>query len=343
MSKILIIRFSALGDVAMTIPVIYSFAKTHKEHAITVLSELSFEPLFANKPENVQFLGLDLKSKRMGISDIRKFYVEKLRPLNFDFVADFHSVIRTHLIGLNFRLDGIKVAVIKKDRKRKHLLTRKQNKTLIQLDSSFNRYKNVLEKLAFEFDLSFKSLFEETPANTETIISSFPKKENNKWIGIAPFAKHKGKIYPLELQERVINHFSNSKNIKIIVFGGGKHETDIINNWLKKYPDLLTTAGKFSMADELIIMSRLDLMISMDSANMHLASLVNTKVLSIWGATHPYAGFLGWNQSINNTIQIDLPCRPCSVYGNKECFRKDYACMYGIQPETIIEKTENLI
>jgi len=91
-------------------------------------------------------------------------------------------------------------------------------------------------------------------------------------------------------------------------------------------------------------MSYLDVMLSMDSANMHLASLVNTEVISIWGQTHPYAGFLGWKQLPVNTIQCeDLACRPCSVYGNKECYRKDFACMNNILPETIINKILNCI
>ena len=343
MSKILIIRLSALGDVAMTIPVIYSFARQYKEHDITLLSDLSLEPLFINKPINVRFLGLDLKNKYLGIIDLRKFYVEKLKPLNFDFVADFHGVIRTYFIGINFILDGVKLAVINKDRIKKQQLTQKHNKVLSPLESNFNRYKNVLQRFSFEFDINFKSIFEETPANSDTILSHFPPKANSKWIGIAPFAKHKGKIYPLELQEKVIRHFSNLENNKIIIFGGGKHEIDIINGWIKKYPAILTTAGKFNLTEELLIMNQLDLMISMDSANMHLASLVNTKVLSVWGATHPYAGFLGWNQSSNNIIQVDLLCRPCSVYGAKECYRNDYACMYNIQPEKIIEKVEKII
>jgi ADP-heptose:LPS heptosyltransferase len=84
-------------------------------------------------------------------------------------------------------------------------------------------------------------------------------------------------------------------------------------------------------------------MVTMDSANMHLASLVATPVVSIWGATHPYAGFMGWNQSIDNAVQTDLPCRPCSIYGKKDCMRGDYACLYQIKPETIVGKIERIL
>ena len=87
-------------------------------------------------------------------------------------------------------------------------------------------------------------------------------------------------------------------------------------------------------------MSHLDVMLSMDSANMHLASLVATPVVSVWGATHPYAGFMGWNQNPENVIQIPLECRPCSIFGQKACLRGDYACMNRIAPETIVEQIE---
>ena len=90
-------------------------------------------------------------------------------------------------------------------------------------------------------------------------------------------------------------------------------------------------------------MSHLDAMVSMDSSNMHLASLTGTPVVSVWGATHPYAGFLGWGQSTDNIVQIDLECRPCSIYGQKPCRRGDYACMNGIAPETIVDKIENIL
>ena len=90
-------------------------------------------------------------------------------------------------------------------------------------------------------------------------------------------------------------------------------------------------------------MSHLELMVSMDSANMHLASLVNTPVVSIWGATHPYTGFMGWNQKLENAVQVDLPCRPCSIFGNKPCLRGDYACLNSITPDMVFSKVKAVL
>jgi len=341
MSKILIIRFSALGDVAMTIPVIYSLANANPAHEITVLSREPFRVLFKSLPTNVRFIGAELKGKHNGIKGLNVLYKE-LKEEQFDFVADFHSVLRSHYLCLRFKLDGVSTASIDKGRKEKKKLTQKQSKTFVQLKSSFDRYYEVLEKLGFSFDLNFVSVFEKG-GDLSAIISQTGYKSSEKWLGIAPFAKHRGKIYPLELQEKVIAHFANDKRIKVFIFGGGESERNTVNSWVEKYPSVLSMVGKLNMGQELVLMSQLDAMFSMDSANMHLASLVNTQVVSLWGATHPFAGFMGWNQTVENTIQGEISCRPCSIYGQKPCYRGDYACLYQITPEQIINRIENLL
>jgi len=342
MSKILIIRFSALGDVAMTIPVIYSLAKEFPMHEITVLSRSNFQPLFQELPSNVHFKGIDLTGKYNGITGLNLLYKE-LRAEKYDYVADFHSVLRTQYLRIRFMLDGVSTAAIHKGRKEKKELTQKNNKAFVQLKTSFYRYYEVLEKLGFRFDVSFNSVFEKGNIRFPEITTQTGEKKDIKWLGIAPFAKHKGKIYPLEMQEKVIAHFAGDARIKVFVFGGGETEKNIINSWCATYPSIKSLVGILNLSQELYLMSQLDLMYSMDSANMHLASLVNTPVISLWGATHPYAGFMGWNQSIENTIQVDLFCRPCSIYGQIPCYRKDYACLYQITPDQIINRIEQVL
>ena len=125
---------------------------------------------------------------------------------------------------------------------------------------------------------------------------------------------------------------------KIYFFGGGKNEVEILNNWQHQIPNSKNLAGTLTLKEELQKISELEVMISMDSANMHLASLVGTRCISVWGSTHPYAGFLGYGQSENDIVQVkDLTCRPCSVFGDKECYRGDWACLEEIQIQKIID------
>jgi ADP-heptose:LPS heptosyltransferase len=131
---------------------------------------------------------------------------------------------------------------------------------------------------------------------------------------------------------------------RIFLFGRGEEEEKYFQLWCAQYRQC-TWVGKHceGMYQELILMSHLNVMLSMDSANMHLASLTGIPVVSVWGATHPMGGFLGFNQNADNVIQLDLECRPCSIYGNKPCQRGDYACLQNIPPERIVERITTLI
>lgn len=342
MARILVIRFSALGDVAMTIPVIYSLAEQYPEHEITVLSRTSFKSLFCELPQNVRFRGVDFSQNYKGLGGLNRLFKE-LRHEHFDYVADLHDVLRSKYLSWRFRLIGKLVAVICKGRSGKHKLVRQKHKVLENQKSSFRRYADVFEALGLPVLINFSSIYAEEKGDLSQVDFLSEVKGGNKWVGMAPFAKHQGKIYPLELQERVVAHLASKPGVKVFLFGGGSREKAILDGWVIKYPTLISTVGKLNMQTELALISHLDLMVSMDSANMHLASLVNVPVVSIWGATHPYAGFMGWKQLPVNAVQLDMPCRPCSVYGQKPCLRGDYACMRNITPEQVITKIEGII
>ena len=331
--KILVLRFSAMGDVAMTAPVLYSMAQQFPDVEITLLSRPQFASFFT--PESkISFTEIDF-GKYKSILGLYKLF-RRLKKEKFDMVADLHNVLRSRCLCAFFAISGIKTARIDKGRCEKKRLARKKHKNLKQLPTSFNRYADVFARLGFDIKYqSFESIFmmHKKNINERTV----------KHIGIAPFAKHEGKIYPVEKTEKIVEYFSKIDNVKIFLFGGGACETEILQHWENKYENVVSVAGKYSFDEEIKRINDLDVMLSMDSANMHIASIVNTPVVSVWGATHPFAGFYGWQQKSENAVQIDLQCRPCSIFGNKKCFRGDYACMQQISAEMIIEKImENL-
>lgn len=339
--KVLLIRFSALGDVAMTLPVVWSLARQYPDLKITILSRKSFGALFELLPPNVDFIGADFKVEHRGVMGLHRLFYKVLNPLKFDYVADLHWVLRSMILGFRFRLAGIPIAHIEKGRAQKEKLTRRDEKEFVPLRTSFERYADVFAKLGFPIKFDFTSIFEEK--GDLSVISDFTgPKGMDRWIGIAPFAKHKGKMYPLNKMEEIVAYFEKQPQLKLFLFGAGSEEREVLNKWKAKYPLVLVAEGNLRMKTELILMSHLDVMISMDSANMHLASLVGTPVVSIWGATHPFAGFLGWKQKESNCVQVDLDCRPCSVFGNKPCFRGDFACMNSIDTQTIIDCVEKV-
>ena len=330
MKKLLVIRFSALGDIAMSVPVVHDLAVQYPDLDITMLSREMARPLFESMPENVHFIAADLKGRHKGLLGLCRLWRDA--HLNdSDYIADFHGVLRTWWLRTEGCLHRKKVAKIDKGRKGKKALTRQKDKVLVQQDTSFERYAKVLEQLGFPTKPQFVKLDYSSFCKTQ-------KAPGETWVGIAPFAKHEAKVYPLKKMEQVINALNERANTTFFLFGGGAEESQQIEALCAKYNHVQPAKNPQGLKGELALMGQLDVMLSMDSANMHLASLVGTPVVSVWGGTHPYAGFLGWNQKTEDCVQLDLPCRPCSVYGNKPCLRGDYACMNGITPEQIIGK-----
>lgn len=327
MKKLLVIRFSALGDVAMVVPVLRTLATTYPDWDITMLSKKNCTSLFQDLPPNVHFFGADLRGKHRGLAGLNRL-LHDLRYREFDAVADLHDVLRSAYLRHRCLWRGKRVAHIHKDRYQKWLLVRHFYQYKHPLQSTISRYKAVFEELGFELSCTL-------PKHNINITSS--TKRN---IGIAPFAAHRGKIYPLDKMEQVVKALSEkmaARGEKIFLFGAGDKEKAILQSWQSKYPGVESLVGRYSMDEEIAFMSQLRFMITMDSANMHLASLVGTRVLSIWGATHPWAGFLGFGQSENDCIQLSIPCRPCSIYGNRLCKYGDYRCL-NMEPQIIIER-----
>ncbi|MCK9155022.1 MAG: glycosyltransferase family 9 protein [Paludibacteraceae bacterium] len=339
--KILVIRMSAMGDVAMTVPVVASFVRRFPEVEVTVLSNPRFEGMFPSLP-NLRFIGADTKRDYVGLVGIFKLFKKLSSQDKYDRIIDLHDVLRSKVLRALFRLKGVPKYVIDKGRSDKKALTRADNKRFVQLKTSVERYRDVFAKAGYNFDLEYDGLFSKENALSSNILSVTGEK-NEKWLAIAPFAQHQGKIYPLEKMEKVIATLSEKKTAKILLFGGGKKEVEVLESWAAKYQGVISLAGKFSLNEEIQILNASDLLISMDSSNMHLASLVNTPVVSIWGATHPFAGFYGYGQNPNNIIQKDMPCRPCSIYGNKPCMRGDYACLNQITAEEVVAKVESVL
>lgn len=348
---ILVIRFSALGDVAMVVPVVWSLAHQYPDVRITVLSRGFARPFFEDLAPNIGFMEADLKREYHGIKGLNALY-RRLAAKQFTAVADLHSVLRSNFLRMRFNLNRYHVAHIDKHRKgRRHLMAASSKKELVQQPTSFENYSDVFKRLGYPVTIEFHSIYENTPTGKGDLallpesLTSKLSSLNSKLIGIAPFAAHDGKIYPPQLMEQVIKQLTElHPDARILLFGRGEKENRLFTEWCKQYPQCIFVSQHLeSIQQELILMSHLSVMLSMDSANMHMASLVATPVVSVWGATHPYAGFMGWGQNSENIVQVELDCRPCSIFGQKPCKRGDFACMNMIKPETIVEKINSLL
>jgi ADP-heptose:LPS heptosyltransferase len=336
-THILAIRFSAMGDVAMTVPVIKNVLQQNPQLQITVVSSAFFQPLFQGI-ERCSFYPAHLKEQHKGIAGMYRLYKELKKAYQFDAIADLHSVLRSSILKSFFRFGRYSMATIDKGRKEKKALTRKIDKIFTPLTSTHERYADVFRKVGLQVQLKNESPVFAKQSLPEEVQEIFAAGKNI--IGVAPFAQHSEKMYPLSKMKAVVQGLSRQNNT-ILLFGGGKSEAIVLQQWADENAGVYSLAGKFSFKEELNIISNINVMLSMDSANMHLASLFGVPVISIWGATHWYAGFNGWAQQLQNMVQVDLYCRPCSVFGNKPCYRGDHACMYNITEQMIIKKISN--
>lgn len=320
MTRILAYRFSAFGDVAMTAPVFREFLEQNPEVEIIMVSRSNFEALFADIP-NVIFKGVNLDDYK-GFFGLNRLANELIKEFHPDLIANLHDVIRTKILDKIYSTKGFKVFKINKGKEEKEHLTNIWNLNKVQLKKTVERYADVFREMGFQVTLSHQLR---------------PKVLNKSGIGFAPFAQHTGKMLPLEKSYELARILSQKRTVYF--FGGGKAETEILEKWETEIPNTRNLAGKLNLTEELNTISQLELMISMDSANMHLASLVGTRCVSVWGQTHPYAGFLGFGQSEEDVVQVkDLTCRPCSVFGDKHCFRGDWACLEELNIQKIVEK-----
>ena len=337
LKHILVIRLSAMGDVAMAVPVIRALAKQHPNLKITVLTKELYKPFFRDIPK-VSVFSAQVKQAHKGVLGLNKL-AKQLKKQNIDAVADLHNVLRTNI--LKFFLSGYPFIQINKGRKEKKALT--TGKAFKQLKTTHQRYADVFELLGFPVDLSNPSFPEKAKLSTKLQNNIQGNEPKMKTIGIAPFAAHKGKMYPLHLMEQVIETLS--KDYKILLFGGGTHETKILDGMEASYQNVNNIAGKTSLDEQLDIVSNLDLMLSMDSANAHIAAMLGIKVITIWGVTHPYAGFAPFNQPSDFALVSDrdqFPLIPTSVYGNTypESYKNAAA---SIPPKTIINKVRLIV
>lgn len=336
---ILVTRFSAMGDVALVVPVLRGLLIDYPELQIVFVTRKIFFPFFSNM-SRVVLHEFNPKDKHHGFWGLYRLVKEINQKYKIHAYVDLHDVLRTKV--LSFLIKKTVFAKIEKGRVEKNQMTRRENKVRKILKHTTERYADAFMRAGFPCRIIADDwLKPEPPTEMAISIIELIKKDKitHASIGIAPFAKHKQKMWPIEKMRKLIEMLGATGKFKIYLFGGS-NEASVLQLIADTHPNVVNVAGVLNLSDEMNVIKELRLMVTMDSANMHIAALSGVKVVSIWGATHPDLGFapLGDNQS--TIIQADeeqVPCRPCSVFGDKPCYRGDFACMQTITEETVFK------
>lgn len=311
----------------MTTPVVHSVLNRYPDVEIYFLTRKLFKPLVGHH-ERLIFIEPDLKGEHRGLIGLRRLY-KTLKEYNFDAVVDLHDVLRSIILRLFFRLNGTRTFHIEKGRQEKQALTRRHNKLFVPLLSTHQRYATVFGKMGMPVALRVPEIKPELC-------------DKGCKIGIAPFAAHLQKMWPIERSIELIDRLLEGPKTTVYLYGGGEKEVSALEKISQKSDRIINTASH-DLPQQMKSMKELNLLLSMDSANMHIASNLGVPVLSIWGATHPYAGFKAFGQPSSRCIQRnDLECRPCSVFGDKTCWRGDWACL-DIPVEQVHDKIMHML
>lgn len=342
--NILVLRFSAMGDVLLLVPVLKSFTDHYPDVTVTLVTRPRFASFFSHI-ERVRVFEADVDYTYNGALGLRDLFKALWRKYDFDLVIDMHDHLRTIILRTLFKMLGTKVIVFKKGRKEKKAFTRKSNKTRTPLPHTIKRYVEAFEKAGFPFTLTmppYLSADDETNAFVTDWMASKNLVKKEKWIGIAPFAMHATKIWPVKNYSILIQSLLERATFKFFLFGGGKKEVEFFYSLKEQFPHhCVVVAEQMKIKHEVALMQYLDLMLCVDSSNMHLAAISSTPLLSIWGGTHPDVGFGPFGRDQSSILQRsteEVPCRPCSVYGRATCYRGDFACLTGISVERVADE-----
>lgn len=340
--SVCVARFSSIGDVAMSVPVIYSVCATYPDVRFIFVTRHSMADIFVNSPTNLIVVGVDFKTDYTGVSGMHRLVGELAEDYHVDIFIDLQNELHTRMMRFFWRMKGVKSLCIDKGNAGKRALTRRNHKRMLPLISQRARYREAFFNAGLPVSDSFKGLFGGHCKASAKIFENItaPKKPGEKWVGIAPFAAHIGKSYPIDRTTEALRMIrAKHPDVRFFFFGGGGEEHETLELVASEFEGSVSLAGKhYGFATELALINHLDVMLTMDSANMHLASIASTPTVSIWGATHPYCGFKGWRQSESDIMQLPMTCRPCSVFGNKPCHRGDYMCLTAIKPAKVAEK-----
>ena len=324
MKHVLVIRLSALGDVALMAPLVHDYAMSNPDIRFTIAGPPLLMALFSGM-DNVEYLGIKKKQSFIKIYKI-------LNSIGADTVIDLHKVNRVgfaltllrlrNLFNFHFRLRALRKGKFSRWLYLHHLYHHPRKPQYQRYDDVFRRAG--LKRVENEKRKTKKS----ASANSSTFT-----------IGIAPFSQHKGKIWPWKNIGRLVKMLADS-GYQVLLFGG-KNEASQLETLASE--NVKSLAGKQSFAEELDIIKSLSLMVSMDSSNMHFASVLGVPVVSIWGATHPDFGFYPQQQSRDNALCANLSCQPCSAFGQKACRYGDYRCLTAITPEMVFNKIQSIL
>ena len=323
MQKILIIRFSSIGDIVLTTPIIRCLKKQKTTIEIHYLTKIGFKGIIENNPYITK------------VHTIEKSITEVLNVLkseNFHFIIDLHHNIRS--LRIKQSLGKPNLSFKKLNLKKWLLVNFKINK--MPSIHIVDRYFKTVENLGIRNDHEGLDYF--IPTHDDIAISQLPVTHQKGYIGFVIGAKHATKQLPLEK----IIAICIKINMPIVLLGGKEDVSKAIEIKKQVGENIYVACGKYNLNQSASLIKQADKIITHDTGLMHIAAAFKKQIISIWGNTVPEFGFYPYLSGIQTKIVEvkQLSCRPCSKIGYDKCPKGHFNCMNLIDESEIIKAIE---
>lgn len=326
--KILILRFSAIGDIVLTTPVLRSLKKAHPDWEIHYFTKPGYKDILLHNPhvDHIHTLEAQLRPQ-----------LAALRKENFDFILDLHHNLRTLRIKLAL---GLPSASVDKQNIQKYRLVRFKQKH-IRIPHIVQRYGETLQHLGLELDaggLEFHLPEEKEEWAQNRILEAAQNREKSDWIAVVLGATFATKRWIPDSLVKVLRRLNRP-----VLLIGGKDSLREGEQIMQKLPDsipLLNAVGRYDLLGAAALMKQCQEVITHDTGFMHIAAAFGMKVHSIWGNTVPELGMTPYQTPHTLIEQKGLSCRPCSKIGFDRCPKGHFRCMQDITPDQVLQAME---
>jgi heptosyltransferase-2 len=326
MRRILILRFSSLGDVVLLSALVEKLRSRHSQAEIWLVTKQAYAPLFEEDPRIDTLLSLEPERGSL------RALTRRLRAIDFDLVIDAHGSLRSRLLCLSFL--GTPVRRIAKDTAARLLYLKTRIATPPLERHQLDRYLALADSEGSRVRPTL-ALRAQDHAAAEALIGE----QHRPLLALAPGSRHATKQWPLDRFTAVAAHWQNSGHGEIVLVGSPQ-ERSLCEQLSAELPrPAVVGAGRLSLRGLAALLARCRVLVCNDSGLMHLSEAVSTPVVAIFGPTSRQLGYFPLDAR-SRVVENELPCRPCSRNGARPCHLPRQLCLLESSAQQVIEILE---
>ena len=341
--KILIIRFSSIGDVVLASSLIRGLRTAYPRAQIDFLVKSHYADLVRFNHHLSSVIELEPPER-----DAPKTLCKRIRDERYDVIVDIHNSLRSRYLRLFSRANLI--VVVSKRVVARFLLVKFKWNFYRRVVSVADRYLEAAKSLGVSSDGKGMELFipDQTASSVASMLGKFRLERYDIVVGCAPAARHFTKRWPMERFVNLGVQFARDYRAKILIFGGpedAEYCGDIAQMINTSFGGNIAEsfAGKFSLLETAAALAFCDIVVSNDTGVMHLAAAQQRKVVAIFGSTVREFGFFPYGTEHCVVENKELRCRPCSHIGSKQCPQGHFKCMKDITVDEVLTAAKELL